>query len=427
MSCTTNVDSNTTIKTSDLLVDILIEEGVQFVFGIPGEENLDFLESLRATQDYIRLILTRHEQAAGFMSATIGRLTGVPGVALTTLGPGATNLTTSAAFAYLGGFPCFFVTGQKPLKESKQANFQIINVVEMMKPITKYSKSIASGSMLAANVRRAFATSVMEKPGPVHIELAEDVAAEMTSKRVFEKLTLRRPIAEQKAIARAVELLLAAERPVVIVGAAANRQRAIAALRTFVQETGLYWCSTQMGKGVLDERQQGFLGCTALSDNDFCHGALDMSDLILMIGHDESEKPPIIMKPGGRRKVIHISFTPAIVDNVYSPSAQVVGDLANAVWQIHEQLREKGKTWDQPVFRRYKELAETNLEEGMEDTSFPMNIARVVSVLRSVLPEDGILSLDNGLYKVIIARLFKAYQPNTVLLDNGKWKWPRLK
>ena len=410
------------IKTSDLLVDILIEEGCKHVFGIPGEENLDFLDSLRKKQSDIQLILTRHEQAAGFMGATIGRLTGQPGVALTTLGPGATNLTTSAAFALLGGFPCFFITGQKPIKESKQANFQIIDVVEMMKPLTKFTKSVASGHMLAATVRRAFASSVTEKPGPVHIELAEDVASELTSKRIFERLTLRRPIAEQKAITRAVELLMEAQRPVVIVGAAANRQRAIAALRAFVEETGIYWASTQMGKGVLDERAEGFLGCTALSDNDLVHGALDMSDLVIMIGHDESEKPPIIMHPGGTRKVLHIAFTPAIVDNVYSPHAQVVGDVANAVWQIHQELRAKGKTWEhQAVFKRYKELADIVMERGMDDGAFPMNIVRVVSELRQALPEDGILSLDNGLYKVVIARLFKAYQPNTVLLDNGEY------
>jgi len=159
------------VKTSDLFVDILIEEGVKWVFGIPGEENLDFLESLRMRQDKIKLVLVRHEQAAGFMAATIGRLTGSPGVALSTLGPGATNFTTACAFAHLGGFPAFFITGQKPIKESKQANFQIINVVEMMKPIVKFTKSIPSGNMLSANVRNAFGSSIAEKPGPVHIEL----------------------------------------------------------------------------------------------------------------------------------------------------------------------------------------------------------------------------------------------------------------
>jgi len=353
------------------------------------------------------------------MAATVGRMTGQPGVALSTLGPGATNLTTSAAFAYLGGFPCFFLTGQKPIKDSKQANFQIVDVVEMMTPLVKYSRSVASGNMLAAMTRRAFSAATTEKPGPVHIELAEDVASEMTSKRIFEKLTLRRPIAEEKAIVAAVDLLAAAKRPVVIVGAAANRQRAIRVLRAFVDETGMYWCSTQMGKGVLDERHRGFLGCNALSAKDYVHGALDMSDVILMVGHDESEKPPIIMTPEGKRKIIHVSFTPAIVDNVYSPTIQVVGDIANAIWQIHEKLREKGLTWDQPEFKRFKEITDELMEEGLSDPAFPMNITRVVGDLRKALPEDGILSLDNGLYKVIVARLFKAYQPNTVLLDNA--------
>ena len=409
------------IKTSDLLVDILIEEGVQWVFGIPGEENLDFTESLRLRQDSIQLVLTRHEQAAGFMAATIGRLTGQPGVALSTLGPGATNFTTSAAFAQLGGFPSVFVTGQKPIKDSKQANFQIINVVEMMKPITKYSHSVASGHMLASTVRRAFSTAVTEKPGPVHFELAEDVASERTKRLIFDKQTPRRPIAEPKAIAAAVSLLKEAQRPIVLMGAAANRQRAIRALRNFVQETGMYWACTQMGKGVLDERHEQFLGCCALSDKDFCHGAMDYSDVIILIGHDESEKPPLFMRPGQRRKVIHLAFTPATVDNVYSPTLQVIGDVANAVWQIHQQLTEQGISWKnkQPVFQRYKELADAKLQQGLDDDSFPLNITRVCADLRRVLPEDGILSLDNGLYKVILARLFQAYQPNTVLLDNA--------
>ncbi|CAB9523332.1 Acetolactate synthase large subunit [Seminavis robusta] len=409
----------TTIKTSDLFVDILISEGVKFVFGIPGEENLDFTESMRHRADQIKLILVRHEQAAGFMAATVGRLTGQPGVALSTLGPGATNFTTSAAFAFLGGFPCLFITGQKPIKNSKQADFQIINVVEMMRPITKYTKSIPSGNMLAASVRRALSQSVAEKPGPVHIELAEDVAAEETASRIFETLDFRRPIAEPKAIDRATEILLSAKNPVVIIGAAANRQRAIRALRAFVEEMGIFWCSTQMGKGVLDERSPLCLGVTALSNKDYCHYGIDFADVLLICGHDESEKPPIIMTPEGTRKVIHVGFSQANVDNVYSPSAQVVGDVANAVWQIHEKLRASGKKWDQPILKRYKELSDPLLRTGMDDSAFPMNVTRVVADIRKVLPEDGILSLDNGLYKVVFARLFQAFQPNTILLDNA--------
>jgi acetolactate synthase-1/2/3 large subunit len=413
-------DGDDQIKTSDLLVDILIKEGVKFIFGIPGEENLDLVESLRKRKDQIQLVLVRHEQAAGFMAATIGRLTGQPGVALSTLGPGATNFTTAVAVCYLGGFPALFLTGQKPIKESKQADFQIINVVEIMKPIVKYTRSIPAGNLLAASVRCAFSEAVAEKPGPVHIELAEDVAAEWTSKNVFSKMDFRRPIAEGKAVTAAYDILKHAVRPVFILGAAANRQRAVTALRDFVNETNIFWCSTQMGKGSIDERHPGFLGCTALSDKDYVHGALDLSDVIVMVGHDESEKPPFVMSPTGKRKVIHISFSPVIVSNVYWPTVQVVGDIANAVWQIHEKIRENKKTWNnQGCFRRYKELTDKLILQGQDDDAFPMNVARVVSDLRKIIPGNGILSLDNGLYKVVAARLYKAHEPNTVLLDNA--------
>lgn len=340
-------------------------------------------------------------------------------MALSTLGPGATNFTTSAAFAFLGGFPCFFITGQKPIKNSKQADFQIIDVVDCFRPITKYAKSVPAGNMLAASVRRAFTHAVAEKPGPVLIELPEDIAAEETTSRIFDKLVLRRPIAEDKAIDQAAEVLMKAKHPIIIIGAAANRQRAVRALRSFVDETGIYACSTQMGKGIIDERNDKFLGVTALSAGDWVHSAVGFSDVILIVGHDESEKPPIIMTPEGKRMVIHVSFSPVNADNVYSPQLQVVGDIANAVWQIHEKLRAAGKTWDQPVLKRYKELADKAWTTGVEDDSFPMNIERVVGDIRKVLPEDGILSLDNGLYKVVFARLFKAYQPNTCLLDNA--------
>jgi acetolactate synthase-1/2/3 large subunit len=216
-----------------------------------------------------------------------------------------------------------------------------------------------------------------------------------------------------------VDVLKTAIRPVVVIGAAANRQTAIRAIRDFVEETNIYWCSTQMGKGIIDERHRSFLGCAALSDKDFVHGALDYADVILMLGHDETEKPPFIMRAGSKRKVIHISFNPVIVDNVYWPGIQVVGDIANAVWQIHEALRSDKKTWDQPFFRRYKELTDPFMLEGTDDKSYPMNVCRVVADIRKALPDDGIISLDNGLYKVVVARLFKAFGPNTVLLDNA--------
>ena len=186
------------MKASDLFVKALEAEGVEYVFGIPGEENLDFLDSL--SESNIRLILTRHEQAAGFMAATYGRLTGKAGVSLSTLGPGATNLVTAAAYAQLGGMPMMMVTGQKPVKHSKQGQFQIIDVVEMMEPLTKYTRQLVSGANIPSRIREAFRLAQEEKPGAVHIELPEDIAAEETNEPLIPASTVRRPIAEEKSI-----------------------------------------------------------------------------------------------------------------------------------------------------------------------------------------------------------------------------------
>jgi len=189
------------LKASDLFVKALEAEGVEYIFGIPGEENLDFLNSLKDSS--IRLILTRHEQAAGFMAATYGRLTGRVGVCLSTLGPGATNLVTAAAYAQLGAMPMMMITGQKPIKTSKQGQFQIVDIVQMMKPLTKYTRQIVSGDNIPSRVREAFRLAEEERPGAVHLELPEDIAAEETNARVFHRERIRRSTAEAKAVARA--------------------------------------------------------------------------------------------------------------------------------------------------------------------------------------------------------------------------------
>ena len=193
------------MKASDLLVKALEREGVECIFGIPGEENLDLLESLRESS--IRLIVTRHEQAAGFMAATYGRLTGKAGVCLSTLGPGATNLVTAAAYANLGAMPMVMLTGQKPIKSSKQGRFQIVDVVDMMQPLTKYTRQIESGDLVPSTVREAFRRAQEERPGAAHLELPEDIAREETEEPVIEASYVRRPLAEHKAIRRAVELI----------------------------------------------------------------------------------------------------------------------------------------------------------------------------------------------------------------------------
>ncbi len=404
------------MKASDLFVKALEAEGVEYIFGIPGEENLDFLDSLRNSK--IRLILTRHEQAAGFMAATYGRLTGRAGVCLSTLGPGATNFVTAAAYGQLGALPMLMITGQKPIKTSKQGKFQIVDVVEMMKPLTKYTQQIVGGDNIPSRVHEAFRLAEEERPGATHLELPEDIARDETHADLLPKRHVRRPIAEQKSIHQAVEALQKAKHPLLLIGAGANRKQTARMLRDFVDEFKIPFFSTQMGKGVLDERDPLFLGNAALSDGDFLHRAIAHSDLILNVGHDVVEKPPFFMHVDDGRTVIHVNFRTAEVDPVYFPQVEVVGDIANSVWQIKQALTAQ-EHWDFSYFLQIRERVEAHLLEGANDPRFPIYPQRLVADIRKVMPDDGIIALDNGVYKIWFARNYRAHLPNTVLLDNA--------
>ena len=404
------------MKASDLFVKALEAEGVEYIFGIPGEENLDFLDSLRNSK--IRLILTRHEQAAGFMAATYGRLTGRAGVCLSTLGPGATNFVTAAAYGQLGALPMLMITGQKPIKTSKQGKFQIVDVVEMMKPLTKYTQQIVGGDNIPSRVHEAFRLAEEERPGATHLELPEDIARDETYADLLPKRHVRRPIAEQKSIHQAVEALQKAKHPLLLIGAGANRKQTAKMLRDFVDEFQIPFFSTQMGKGVLDERDPLFLGNAALSDGDFLHRAIAHSDLILNVGHDVVEKPPFFMHVDDGRTVIHVNFRTAEVDPVYFPQVEVVGDIANSVWQIKQALTAQ-EHWDFNYFLQIRERVEAHLLEGAVDPRFPIYPQRLVADIRKVMPDDGIIALDNGVYKIWFARNYRAHLPNTVLLDNA--------
>ena len=237
------------MKTSDLFVKALENEGVKYIYGIPGEENLDFLDSLKGSS--IELILTRHEQAAGFMAATYGRLTGQPGVCLSTLGPGATNFVTAAAYAQLGGMPMIMLGGQKPIRKSKQGRFQIVDVVNLMKPVTKYSEQVVDGNNITSMVREAFRITMDERPGAAYIELPEDIAEEETDASIFEVVGHRRPDASEQSIDTAVEMIRQAKLPLLLIGAGANRKRTGDSLKKLIDQSGLYFFNTQMGKGVI--------------------------------------------------------------------------------------------------------------------------------------------------------------------------------
>ncbi len=404
------------LNAAHAFVKALEHEGVEYCFAVPGEENLDLLEALRTSS--IRLITTRHEQSAAFMAATIGRLTGKPGVVMTTLGPGATNLATAAAYATLGAMPLFMVTGQKPIKISKQGHFQIISVVDIMKPITKYTRQIVSATTVPARVREAFRVAMEERPGATHLELPEDIAAEEVGELpLFPNGKIRRPAAEEKAVALAIEMIEGAKRPLIVIGAGANRKLVSKSLREFIDKTGIPFCSTQMGKGVVDERHELSLGCTALSSGDFVHSAIAESDCIINIGHDVVEKPPFLMRHDGP-KVIHVNFNSAAVDDVYFPHLEVIGDIGNALWQMTEKITTQ-TVWDFASMKNTKIKLEAHIARDSAAPDFPIRPSRFVADIRAAMPADGIVCLDNGMYKLWFARQYKTYERNTLLLDNA--------
>jgi len=403
------------VKGSDLFVAALENEGVDRIFGIPGEENLDLVESLRTSK--IELVLTRHEQAAAFMAATHGRLTGKPGVCLSTLGPGALNLSTGAAYAHLGAMPMILITGQKPIMSSRQARFQIVDVVATMKPLTKLSRQIISASSIPTVVRDAFRVAMEERPGPVHLELPEDIAGdEVPAVPVIPVHPIEIPVAHRAALDRAAEMILAAKRPLVMMGAATSRPRSTHGIASFVRRTGIPFFTTQMGKGTVPGGTNLYMGTAALSERDYVHDAIDAADLIVAIGHDPIEKPPFIMGPSGP-KVIHVSYTSASVEQVYFPDAEVVGDVGPSLELLADRL--EGKLPQAAALLPLREEILGHIADRATEARWPPTPQRIVHDIRQVIPENGIVALDNGMYKIWFARNYRTRLANTLLLDNA--------
>ena len=409
------MNENNKIKASDLFVQALEAEGVDHIFAVPGEENLDMVESLRNSS--IKLVLTRHEQGAGFMAATYGRLTGKAGVCMATLGPGATNLATPAAYSHLGGMPLIMITGQKPIKKSKQGQFQIIDVVGLFDPICKMSKQIVHGNTIPSLVREAFRLSEEERPGAVLLELPEHIAEAGCDAGLIMPHKRHYASPNEVAIEEAVALIKTAKMPLILIGAGANRKNVRTALSNLIDTTRIPFFVTQMGKGVVDERSNLFLGTAALSSGDYLHCAIERADVIINIGHDVIEKPPFFMEAGGK-KVIHVNYKSAQVDQVYFPQSEVVGDLATSVNALKDKLAGEVK-FDRSYFDKIKLAIDEHIEEGADDARFPIIPQRFVADIRKVMGEKDIIALDNGMYKLWFARNYKAYQPNTVLLDNA--------
>lgn len=409
------------MKASDLFVKILENKGVKTIYGVPGEENLDLLDSL--SRSSIELVLTRNEQTAVFMAATYGRFTGKLGVALATLGPGATNMMTGVAYAQLGGMPVMVITGQKPQNKSKQGAFQVIDAVAMMKPVTKFATSVVSGERIPYILENAFNIAQEEKPGAVHIELPEDIAAHEVSDE-YSIVDLgtrppRRPVPDTKQIDLLIAELEKAKAPIILVGAGANRKRVTKYLSEFIEKYNIPFFTSQMGKGVVDEGMTQCLGTAALTSGDYIHDAISGADLILSVGYDNAEKPTDILGINGI-PVININFMKSHFDYVYSPYMDVIWDLWNIFWHLCDE-EINTSAWDFTSIYKTNEASQKYLRDNLalEDDVEYMMPRRLASDLRQVLEGDDILALDNGLYKVWLARNYPAYSANTILLDNA--------
>jgi acetolactate synthase-1/2/3 large subunit len=402
-----------TMKASDLLVRQLEEEGVEYVFGLPGEENLSFLESLRTSR--IKVHITRHEQAAAFRAATYGRLTKKAGVCFSTLGPGATNLVTGIAHAQLIGAPLVAITGQKALRNNRQARFQLIDVVSLMRPITKHSGSIADPSTIPTVVRNAFKLAQAERPGAVHIELPEDVAESATDATVQLPGASRRPAPDRSAVAVAARLINSARHPLILLSGGANRNLITEELASFVETTQIHVVHTQMGKGVLSDASQYSLFTTGVHRRDYVNCGIDQADLIITIGYNVVEYPPYVWNRNLDKKILHIDFTGAELDKYYNPVLELVGDVSLALRLLGEQVALRSNDEVFPAIRAFlnKKL------DGPFERKFPPTPQEVVWHVRNTLAEDDIVALDNGIYKLWFCRLYKTYKPNTFLVDNA--------
>jgi acetolactate synthase-1/2/3 large subunit len=400
-------------KGSDLLIAALENEGVERIFGIPGEENLDIVESIRKST--IALILTRHEQAAAFMAATYGRLTGKPGVCITTLGPGALNLSTGAAYALLGAMPMIMLTGQKGILSSRQARFQVVDIVAAMKPLTKLSRQIVSPLMIPTLVREAFRVAGEERPGPVHLEVPEDIAAEECPElALVPPHPVELALANPEALDRAARIILQAKFPLLMFGAAASRPRSTSDLAQFVLRTRIPYFTTQMGKGTVPGGTELYMGTAALSERDYVHEAVERADLIVTIGHDTVEKPPFIMGDKGPQ-VIHVGYQPANVEQVYFPQSEVVGDLGASLRLLADRV--EGRIPNAAALLPLREGILSRIAARATEERFTPQ--RIVHDVREVMPADGIVALDNGMYKIWFARNYRTRVANTLLLDNA--------
>ena len=408
------------MKASDLLVKCLEEEGIECIFGVPGEENADFMLSLEQS-DTIRFVLTRHEQGAAFMAEIYGRLTGNPAGALGTLGPGATNLITGVADANMDRAPMLVLTGQGSTDRLHKESHQIMDVVSMFKPVTKWATTVLNPDTIPEIVRKAVRVARTEKPGAVHIELPEDVAAMDASLGPMTPRRFRRSVPDDKIVDQAFAMLQSAKRPVIIAGNGCIRRRASKQLRIFCNKTGIGVISTFMAKGCVDMAADYCLYTVGLGSKDRVSMAIDDADLVVTLGFDMVEYHPELWNPHGDKRILHADFLPAEIDDNYHPEIELIGDLAHTLWMLNERVDGHSiPDYDFSLQTRIRaEMAADFAEYKDDDTEGLIRPQKALWDARQVMGPHDILLSDVGAHKMWIARHYQCHEPNTCLIPNG--------
>jgi acetolactate synthase-1/2/3 large subunit len=401
-------------RASDVFVECLEAEGVRHVFGIPGEETLDLNQSLDASS--ISFIPVRHEQGGAYMADMYGRLTGRAGVCLGTLGPGATNLVTAVADAYLDRAPLVAITGQGDLERMHKESHQYLDIVGLMAPITKWNARINAPEIIPEVVRKAFKVAETEKPGATHLELPEDVMAQPLDAEPLPRRRLAAPEPGARELLKAADLIRNAINPIALVGNGVVRTGAANALREFSRATGIAAAETFMGKGALDYGDPRALGTVGLQSRDYALAGFEDADVVIAIGYDLVEHAPEHWNPKRDKKIVVIDSTPAEVDAYYTPEVELVGDIYHVLSRLAEECRDVPHAGGST---RLRDIVLGRLERAKDDDAFPMQPPRALWELRKALGRRDILISDVGLHKLWIGRMFPAHEPNTVLIANG--------
>jgi acetolactate synthase-1/2/3 large subunit len=401
-------------KASDVFVGCLEAEGVKHVFGIPGEETLDLNESL--SRSSIEFIPVRHEQGGAYMADVHGRLTGHAGVCLGTLGPGALNLVTAVADAFLDRAPLVALTGQGDLERMHKESHQYIDLLRVMRPITKWNARLADPAIIPEVVRKAFKLAEGEKPGATHIELPEDVMAAEIDAEPLPRRRQVRPEPAARELLKAADIVRGAINPVALAGNGVVRAGAAPALREFVRATGIPVAETFMGKGLLPPDNPEALGSVGLQSGDYMMAGFDEADVVLAIGYDLVEHSPEHWNPGRDKKIICIDSVPAEIDAFFMPEVELVGDIYHVLARLGEECRHVPHHGGS---NKLREVVLGRFEQAKDDDAFPVQPPRALFEIRKALGREDILISDVGLHKLWIGRMFPAYEPNTVLIANG--------